>query len=106
MLQASILRNGMALVSTKLVFFLGVSRAGAAIAPGGVGAGIRGGASSSPADDRSTPTVVDTPPPLRTPLECRWDDDPMTGCLSAHWVDRSADVSTAAAAGRIVDTDQ
>jgi hypothetical protein len=76
MLKASILRNGMAVASTKLVFFLGVSRAGAAIAPGGVRAGIRGGASPSPADDRSTPTVVDTPPPLRTLLECRWVDDP------------------------------
>jgi hypothetical protein len=106
MLKASILRNGMAVASTKLVFFLGVSRAGAAIAPGGVRAGIRGGASPSPADDRSTPTVVDTPPPLRTLLECRWVDDPMTDSLSAHWVDRSADVSTAAAAGRIVDIDQ
>jgi hypothetical protein len=92
MLKASILRNGLALVPSKLVFFLGVSRAGAAIGPGGVDAGIRGGASSSPADDRSTPTLVDTPPPLRTALECRWVDDPMTNSLSAHWVDPSADV--------------
>jgi len=92
MLKASILRNGMALVPTKLVFFLCVSPAGAAIGPGGVRAGIRGGASSSPADDRSIPTLVDTPPPLRTLLECRWVDDPLTGSLAAHWVDLSADV--------------
>jgi hypothetical protein len=90
MMKASILRNGMALVSTKLVFFHRVSRARAAIAPGGVRAGIRGGASSSPAGDRSTPTLGDTPAPLRTPLECRWVDDPMTSSLSAHWVDPSA----------------
>jgi hypothetical protein len=35
-------------------------------------------------------------PRLRTPLECRWQIDPVTGALAAFWVDASADGGTAA----------
>jgi len=49
---------------------------------------IRGGAFSSPVGERSSPTLAETCPRLRTPLECRWVIDPMTGGLSAHWVGR------------------
>jgi hypothetical protein len=53
---------------------------------------IRVGAFSSPAGDRSTPTLAETSPPLRTLLEYRWVVDRMTGGLSARWVDPSTGV--------------
>lgn len=56
------------------------------------GARIHGGAFSSAAGDRSTPTLAETSSPLRTLLECKWVVDPMTGGLSAHWVGPSTGV--------------
>ncbi len=37
-------------------------------------------------------------PRLRTPLECRWRIDPVTGALAASWVVASADGGAAASA--------
>jgi hypothetical protein len=36
-------------------------------------------------------------PRLRAPLECRWRIDPVTGALSAFWLDPSAIAGTRAA---------
>ena len=70
---------------TKLVAMSGVARAGA---PDRVGrpTRTRAGASHFPSPAANIRHV----PRLHAPLESRWRIDPMTGALSAFWLDPSA----------------
>jgi hypothetical protein len=76
---------------TKLLAMSGVARAGA---PDRVGrpTRTRAGASHFPSPAANIRHV----PRLHAPLECRWRIDPMTGALSAFWLDPSASTRAAA----------
>ena len=76
---------------TKLLVMSGVARAGA---PDRVGhhTRARAGASYFPSPAANIRHV----PRLHAPLECRWRIDPMTGALSAFWLDPSASTRAAA----------
>jgi hypothetical protein len=68
---------------TKFLAMSGAARAGAPARAGGF-ARARAGASHFPAAN------IRYIPRLHVPLECRWRIDPMTGALSAFWLDPSA----------------
>jgi hypothetical protein len=70
---------------TKLLAMSGFARAGAPIR-GGRHSRARTGASYFPSLGANSRHV----PRLHAPLECRWRIDPMTGALSAFWLDPSA----------------
>jgi len=76
---------------TKFLAMSGAARAGAP-----VGAGrhtrARAGASYFPAAN------IRSVPRLHAPLECRWRIDPVTGALSAVWMDPSANTRAVAPA--------
>ncbi|MDQ6869673.1 MAG: hypothetical protein M3178_15385 [Pseudomonadota bacterium] len=74
---------------TKLLAMSGVARAGPP-ARAGAFTRARAGASYFPA---ATNRYV---PRLHAPLECRWRIDPMTGALSAFWLDPSANTRAVA----------
>jgi hypothetical protein len=76
---------------TKLLAMPGVARVGAPLRAGRH-TRVRAGASYFPA--ANTRYV----PRLHAPLECRWRIDPMTGALSAFWLDPSASIRAAAPA--------
>jgi hypothetical protein len=69
----------------KLVPMAGVPRAGAPVRTA-CRTRPRGGASHFP----SLAANIRHVPRLHAPLECRWRIDPMTGALSAFWLDPSA----------------
>jgi hypothetical protein len=75
-------------MTTKLLTFLDVARLGAP-------AGARVGAYSRARAERflSAPNIRFVPH-LRAPLECRWRIDPLTGTLSAIWLDPSPHTGT------------
>ena len=74
---------------TKLLAMPDVARVGAPLRAGRH-TRARAGASYIPA--ANTRYV----PRLHAPLECRWRIDPMTGALSAFWLDPSASTRAAA----------
>jgi hypothetical protein len=74
---------------TKLLAMPGVARVGAPVRAGRH-TRARAGASYFPA------TNTRYVPRLHAPLECRWRIDPMTGALSAFWLDPSADTRAVA----------
>jgi hypothetical protein len=76
---------------TKLVAMSGVARAGAPVRSGRHGH-ARAGASYFP----SLAANIRQVPRLHAPLECRWRIDPMTGALSAFWLDPSTDTRAVA----------
>ena len=68
---------------TKLLAFPGLMRAG--------GPARAGGFACARAEKSYFPTAnIRYVPRLHAPLECRWRIDPMTGALSAFWLDPSA----------------
>jgi len=73
----------------KLLAMSGVARAGPPVR-GGRYARARAGASYFPAAN------IRSVPRLHAPLECRWRIDPMTGALSAFWLDPSANTCAVA----------
>src|ERR1700730_13257458 len=75
----------------KLLAMSGVARAGA---PDGVGRHTRARAAAShfPCPAANIRYV----PRLHAPLECRWRIDPITGALSAFWLDPSANTRAVA----------
>jgi hypothetical protein len=75
-------------MTTKLLTFFDVARLGAPT-------GARVGAYSRARAERflSAPNIRFVPY-LRAPLECRWRIDPLTGTLSAIWLDPSAHTGT------------
>jgi hypothetical protein len=68
---------------TKFLAMSGAARAGAPVRAGR-DTRARAGASYFPAAN------IRHVPRLHAPLECRWRIDPMTGALSAFWLDPSA----------------
>ena len=76
---------------TKLLAMPGVARVGAPVRASRH-TRARAGASYFPA--ANTRYV----PRLHAPLECRWRIDPVTGALSAFWMDPSANTRAVAAA--------
>ncbi|MGH6849592.1 MAG: hypothetical protein ACREDD_03935 [Methylocella sp.] len=74
----------------KLLAMYSVARAGAAVRAGRH-TRARAGTSYFPAAN------IRYVPRLHAPLECRWRIDPMTGALSAFWLDPSAVAGTRAA---------
>jgi hypothetical protein len=76
---------------TKLLAMSGVARAGAPVRARRH-ARARAGASYLPALAANIRHV----PRLHAPLECRWRIDPMTGALSAFWLDPSANTRAVA----------
>src|ERR1700737_4829704 len=77
----------------KLLAMSGVARAGA---PDGVGRLTPPRAAPSPFP--SPAANIRYVPRLHAPLECRWRIDPITGALSAFWLDPSANTRTVAPA--------
>jgi hypothetical protein len=76
---------------TKLVAMSGVASAGAPVRSGCHGY-ARAGASYFPSRAPTNRHI----PRLRAPLECRWRIDPVTGALSAFWIDPSANTRAVA----------
>ncbi len=76
---------------TKLLAMSGVARAGPPARAGAI-TRARAGALYFPAAN------IRYVPRLHAPLECRWRIDPMTGALSACWLDPSANTRAVAAA--------
>jgi hypothetical protein len=74
---------------TKLLAISGVARAGPPARAGAV-TRARAGATYFPA------AINRYVPRLHAPLECRWRIDPMTGALSAFWLDPSANTRAVA----------
>jgi hypothetical protein len=79
-------------MTTKLLTFYDFVRVGAA--PRARAKAYSRGAAAGPLFSR-TPDTRHIPR-LRAPLECRWQIDPMTGALTARWVDPSANASARA----------
>jgi hypothetical protein len=74
---------------TKLLAFPGLMRAG--------GPARAGGFARARAEKSYFPTAnIRYVPRLHAPLECRWRIDPMTGALSAFWLDPSANTRAVA----------
>jgi hypothetical protein len=76
---------------TKLLAMSGVARAGAPVRSGRH-TRARAGASYFP----SLAANIRHVPRLHAPLECRWRIDPVTGALSAFWLDPSANTRAVA----------
>jgi hypothetical protein len=74
---------------TKLLGISGVARAGPPARRGALPR-ARAGASYFPAAN------IRYVPRLHAPLECRWRINPMTGALSAFWLDPSANTRAVA----------
>ena len=82
-------------MTAKLLFFYDFARAGLALrAPANAYSRNAGGHPLS-----RTPAPARYMPRLRPRLECRWQIDPVTGALRAHWVCPAADSGAGASAG-------
>jgi hypothetical protein len=77
-------------MTTKLFTFFDVVRPDVPAGTGAYSSSIAGASLSRAPTNRHIPR-------LRAPLECRWRIDPVTGALSAFWLDPSAIAGTKAA---------
>ncbi len=85
-------------MTTKLLNFYDFARAAAAPFARATecSRGAAGASFSRAADTRHIPH-------LRSPLECRWQIDPVTGTLQAHWLDPFVDAGAGVSLDDIID---